>query len=657
MNHAFLNNMLRAVRGALPRLRRGVGAVLACLALASAPMLTGCAGVDGDNGEVVIGLTDADGDFLTYSVNVRSLTLTRADDTVVEVLPVSTTVDFAEYTDMTEFLTAAMIPNGVYVAADMVLDYGAADIQVEVGGNAVPATPLDVDGNPMGVTTMTVKLEERDHIRIRPGVPAHVVFDFDLAATNKVDVTTDPANPVVTVDPVLLAEVDADFSKPHRMRGLLKEVDLDRSEFSLHVRPFRHRNLVDHRFGDFPVAVDDNTAFEIDGVTYTGQSGLAALDAKAAGTPVVAFGKVNRAARHMLAARVRAGSSVPWGDKDVIKGTVIARNGDTLTVRGAAVSFHAAGGRPDVFRNEVRVNVDANTVVNGPVGTGTLSIDALSVGSRITAVGTLLQTVDAVATDATLIPTLNADTVRVRVSGLSGTVAAIGTGELTLNLKAVNGRQVALYNFAGTGSDPAAYVVDTGLLDLSALTVNQAVHVRGLVADFGVTPPDFIAMSLTDPAIEPDNRGMMVIRWNPAKADPMLRQGADGMVPDLTGSPFRHHVVQRSGITDLTTLTTDAVIAPTASGEGRYAIQVRGGLRIFPLFDEFQVALADLIDGGARARMVIAHGDWAADSATLTARVITINLKTAVAQPSPIDPSYVRPVVVNPGRPMAVPVP
>ena len=659
MNHAFFNNMLRAVRGwfAPFGLRRAAGAVLACLALASAPMLTGCAGVDGDNGEVVIGLTDADGDFLTYSVEVQSLTLTRADDTVVEVLPISTTVDFAEYTTMTEFLTAAMIPNGVYVAADMVLDYSNADIQVEVAGNAVPAAAVDADGNPMGVTTMTVKLEERDHIRIRPGVPAHVVFDFDLAATNQVDVTTDPANPVVTVDPVLLAEVDADFSKPHRLRGLLKEVALDQSEFTLHVRPFRHRQLSDHRFGDFPVAVDGNTAFEIDGMTYTGSAGLAALDAKAPGTPVVAFGKVNRVARHMLATRVRAGSSVPWGEKDVVKGTVIARNGDTLTVRGGAISFNAAGGRPDVFRNQVLVNVDANTVVNGPVGVGTLSIDSLSVGSRITAVGNLVQAVDVIATDALLVPTLNADKVRVHISGLSGTVDAIGSGDLTMGLKAINGREVGLYDFTGTGSDPAAYVVDTGLLDLSALTVGQHIYVRGLVADFGMTPPDFVAMSVTDPAIEPDNRGTMVIHWNPAKANPLLRQGADGMVPDLTGSPYRHHVLQRSGITDLTTLTTDPVIAPTASGEGRYAIQVRGGVRIYPLFDEFQVALADLVDGGAKARTLIAHGEWSADSATLTAKVITINLKTAVGQPTPIDPSYVRPMVLNPGRPMPVPVP
>jgi hypothetical protein len=55
---------------------------------------------------VVIALTDAEGDFASYTVDVLSLTLTTANGAVVETLPLSTRVDFARYTDLTEFLSA-----------------------------------------------------------------------------------------------------------------------------------------------------------------------------------------------------------------------------------------------------------------------------------------------------------------------------------------------------------------------------------------------------------------------------------------------------------------------------------------------------------------------------------------------------------------------
>jgi hypothetical protein len=314
-------------------MRRALAALAAALALAVLPLLPACGGGAANQGEVVIGLTDADGDFLTYQVDVTSLTLSRADGTQVQVLPLSTRVDFAQYTDMTEFLTAAMVPNGVYSGAEMVLDYTSADVQLEVAGAATPAALVDANGDPLAQVTMAVQLAERDHILIRPGVPAHVVFDFDLAATNSVDLTL-PGAPLVTVEPVLLAEVDADFVKPHRLRGLLERVDPDNLEFTLHVRPFGHHEVA-HRFGRFPVAVDNATAFEIDGVAYTGPAGLAALAALEPGTPVLAFGQVNRALRHMLATTVRAGGSVPWGERDVAHGVLTARNGDRLTLRGA----------------------------------------------------------------------------------------------------------------------------------------------------------------------------------------------------------------------------------------------------------------------------------------------------------------------------------
>ena len=81
-----------------------------------------------DCGTVYIGLTDADGDFLSYTVDVVSLKLKRANGAMVETLPATTRIDFAQYVDLTEFFTAATIPNGAYVAATLRLDFTNAEI-------------------------------------------------------------------------------------------------------------------------------------------------------------------------------------------------------------------------------------------------------------------------------------------------------------------------------------------------------------------------------------------------------------------------------------------------------------------------------------------------------------------------------------------------
>jgi len=82
-------------------------------------------------------MTDADGDFLSYSVDVVSLSLTKADGTVVQTLPVRQRVDFAELVDLTELVTAATIPNGACTDASIRPDYATAEVSVEVNGAPV----------------------------------------------------------------------------------------------------------------------------------------------------------------------------------------------------------------------------------------------------------------------------------------------------------------------------------------------------------------------------------------------------------------------------------------------------------------------------------------------------------------------------------------
>jgi hypothetical protein len=53
-------------------------------------------------GTLLVGVTDADGDFVSYSVDVLSVTLERRNGASVEVLPGTTRIDFAQLTELSD---------------------------------------------------------------------------------------------------------------------------------------------------------------------------------------------------------------------------------------------------------------------------------------------------------------------------------------------------------------------------------------------------------------------------------------------------------------------------------------------------------------------------------------------------------------------------
>ena len=112
-------------------------------------------------GTVYIALTDAPGDFLQYSVDVVALSLRTADGRIVETLPAASRVDFAEYVELTEFVTAATVPPGRYVEGTLRLDYADANILVEnADGDAVAALVTDASGAPLGEVEVRVRLRD-----------------------------------------------------------------------------------------------------------------------------------------------------------------------------------------------------------------------------------------------------------------------------------------------------------------------------------------------------------------------------------------------------------------------------------------------------------------------------------------------------------------
>lgn len=593
------------------------GCVWACVmaaGLAVAGCSSGGSGSDAataTTGQALVSLTDAAGDFLSYTVDVQSLTLTKQNGSVVETLPLTTRVNFADYVEMTEFFTAATIPSGTYTSARMRLDFTGADLQVEdASGNAV-SIPVgnirDGHGNPISTLDVEVKFDDRRALFIAPGIPAHLTLDFNLQASNTADLTVSP--PVVTVKPFLVADVDPLNSKTMRLHGPLKSVNQQNQSYEVFLRPF-YRHAGD--FGSLTVHIDANTVFEIDEVNYQGNGGLAALSGKPIGTATVAIGQWKVGTRQFKAEEVLAGSSVPGGTRDVVVGDVIARTGDQLTVRGASLL------RSDgtfTFRDTLTVNVGAATKVRQQtlITTG-LTKDDISVGQRVAAFGALdgsTSTLDATG-----------GLVRLLVTSVAGAVNQTAAGSLEMTVQRIDGRRIALFNFAGTGAssatdaDPMHYQVSTGLLDLTGLTTGTPVRILGFVTRFKTAPPDFTAQTVVNLTNHP---ATLLVNWRPPTATPFTSSTDTGLVLNLTGVGGAHYVWRGPVATDLLTLSLSPTIVPENSSAGLFALGSNGTVQIFTQFSGYRLALEQHLSQGQLANTVGAHGMYSDTSVTITA--------------------------------------
>ena len=305
-----------------------------------------------DGGCAYIGLTDAAGDFLTYTVAVTKITLTRRDGAVVSVLPKSASVDFAQYTDLNEYLALSAIPVGDYESAVVTLDYTHAAIEdQDASGNAVKLTPVDGNGQAISTLDVDVTFDGNHPFGAAAGVPHLLTFDFDLDASN----TANNTQKTVTVLPFLLASVDDVGGKEQLVRGPLTSVG--KTGFNLGLQPFRAGS---DDFGKVPVRITNTTTFIVNQHVYIGSAGLTALQAAGAATAVLAQGSFDFNAHQFVADLVKAGSSVPGGTEDAAEGVVTARSGNTLTLRGATLY---RSGQSISFEDSVTVDVGTGTAV------------------------------------------------------------------------------------------------------------------------------------------------------------------------------------------------------------------------------------------------------------------------------------------------------
>ncbi len=592
-------------------------------------LLSGCndssTDASSDEGELYISLTDAEGDFSSYTVDVTAISLLKADGTVVETLPLTTRVDFAQYVEMTEFLSAVTIPAGLYVKGTLTLDYRNADIWVEdssgVPVQVRPENLLDESGNPISSMDLSVRLEEHNSLLIVPGLPSHLTLDFDLAASHQTDFTS--GEPVVSVKPVLVADIDLQINKPHRVRGPLQSVDLADSSYQIFLRPFHHKvsNNNSGRFGELTINTTDETIFQIDGEMYKGERGLQMLALKERFTATIAIGDLKFNPRQFEAREVYAGSSVPGGVHDVVKGSVIARDGDLLTVRGTALT--RADGAVD-FNREIVVTIGPDTKVRKQLSVESHDTSLISIGAQVTIFGEFTPSITTIrALDATQ------GLVHLKLSTIRGTVADNSRG-LVMDLSAIDRRRVAQFDFAGTGrsaeldADPSNYELETAMLDVTQFGLNEPVAARGFATPFGSAPADFEAQTVVSLSARP---AVIVVDWQPASATAISQMDSGGIVLSLDGVGRFHHVSQGGSRINLVELEQAPTLLPGETGLSHYVIKQHDSYHLFLDFDEFIAELRSKLDGGAVVKRVVAPGMYSSSETSLTARRINIVLE------------------------------
>jgi len=612
----------------------GSKTLCASLAACGVLMLSGCGddgmagmggmgGMGNSTGPAMLTMTDAKGDFLSYTVNMTSLQLQTAAGASVETLPAVTKVDFAQLVDLTEVISAGQIPAAEYVSATLTLDYAGANITADDGtGTSVALKPVDSMGAALtGPVTVSVKLDNAHHLMITAGRTGRLAFDFNLAASNTVDLTA----ATVAVSPTLVASVVPSDNKQVRVRGQFVSASTTANDFVLKVQPFHGQSKTN---GQATVTVGMATTYQVNGMAFVGAAGLAALAALPADTLVAAFGSLQVGTQTFTATTVLAGTSLENPSKDMVSGTVIARNANTLTLRRATVC-----GRDGDFESEnhdVTVTVASGTAVTEVGTTGMFTIADISVGQHIDAFGTVSSSNGSKTLDA------SAGSVRLDMTSAWGVVTRIASGSITVNLHSLDGLPASAFNFAGTGAAAAsdanamAYVIDTGALSQTALAVGSPARVAGFVTAFGKAPPDFTAQTLVNFASVPE---ALVVGWaqkGSAMAFMGLTATSTTLQLDLTGVDELHFIQIGPETIDLTKLATPPVImADTMAVNEIFAIGHRGKRETenFNTFASFITALSADLTPTATVVDLAATGqyDSAANTFTVTRLAVLIN--------------------------------
>jgi hypothetical protein len=513
-----------------PRLRKILSKAASALVCMAAVFGAGCHGPSNisDFGIAWVTVTsDTTPQYAAYVVTIDSITLTRSDDIVVTAVATPEVVDLTQIHNIAEMWSSGAVPDGTYIAATITLDYTNAAIAVMENGVPVAATVLDAvqktscaAGGPC-TYAVTVQFDAASQPTITPTFAstsaALMDVDFDLAASGTVDLSTSP--PTVYVRPFMtIGHLPAD-TKLIRVRGPLANSSVNVNTYTVFIRPFYDEA---NNIGQVTLFSQPNTVYTLNGQTYVGNEGLDKLSVLSAGSTITAgyttfepdYNPLNGAyAGNFNLQYVVAGSTLEDIYTNGISGDVIARNGNTLTLRGSTLILTTE----DTFEYDVAdctVVLGSGTIVtadNNPL-LKNLTASSVAVGDHITARGNFKQAStgscgltalgEAVYLDSTGTVATNTGSVRLQPNEAFGTLVSSAAGSLVMDVSTIDNFPAAVFDFAGNGATTpvaSAFSVDTEGLTLPPGTVpGNPIWLSGYAPPFGTAPPDFLSYALNN---------------------------------------------------------------------------------------------------------------------------------------------------------------
>jgi hypothetical protein len=556
------------------------------LLCAAALVVAGCHHNNNTSGFGItwVTLSDTPGDFTSYVVNVDSVSLTGKNVGAYTAVTAVETVDFTKLKNISELWSAASLPNDTYTSATITLDYTSANISVMVNGAPVQAKVVDTTGAAVTTQTINVTLDPTNSLIIVPTYAStsaqRLAIDFDLAASNVVNMQTSP--PTVTVRPFLTMATSAPDMKPVRVRGPLINSSVNVGTYTVYVRPFFDEG---NSLGLLTLFNDQNTIYQINGTSYVGSSGLSVLSQSSAGTTMTAAyttyqptATPSTTAGKFNSTYVVAGSTLEDYYTQGLEGDVIARSGNTLTVRGATVQLNSGISTyydsPDsvvLLGPGTIVTAEDNTTLTG------LNYNSVSVGQHIIARGICyaatgcpyalpasgFTTLDATGTSST-----NTGSVRIQSTELWGSYISSASGSLLLNLQTIENWPVSSYDFTGNGpgaTTPASFAVATGSLAVpTGALAGDPLWINGFVTPFGTAPPDFNAFAINNEVSVP---ARLQVDWTSAGTTaPFATLTSTGLTIDLSNANYSAGVIRiGSESIDLKSLAATPQIVPVTA--------------------------------------------------------------------------------------------
>lgn len=620
----------RANPGAWATVRTALFALAGALAIG----LAGCsANTRVYNGTPVLTLTaDAAGAFSTYMIGIDTIELTQKNGYVYPLSSNDYQVDLTRRVNLTELFGAPGIPIGTYTSMTIYFDYSNPTIYLQ--GATTAATVKTSAGSTPTVIPVTVKFAPNHPLVVGLNTSTPLAIDIDLAASNAIDAATN----TVTVNPYAVATVEPVDTNPLRARGQLVLSQPGKSNVLENIRPFDDTYYADPGVGALTVNTDSSTYFDVSGHVYVGSAGLNALANAEPGTVMTAYGNLGSLATitpEFDATQVYAGTSVSTQGTAVIRGTVAALSGNSLTLERAesvCPENYCLANHTVTYYPTATVTIGPSTGIteDGTAASG-LGAQSISVGQRISAsgIGTTGSSIMPNTLDAT------SGEVRMQPTTIWGTLVSAASGSATLDLQQIDLSAPSTFDFTGTGvtgtedANPASYLINTGTVDESATTAGTLLSATGFVTPFGSAPPDFIASSVTPASAGPTD---LIVQWNGGTTAPFTSSGSSGLVVNLGNSSIQSAVMQTGPQTvQLSSLSASPTIAfgcaSANCGNAEFGIgNGSKGISVFDSSSSFLSSLTNTLDGSTGLSALVAIGTY--DSASNTFYTQRIDIVT-----------------------------